>query len=82
MPIAARLSAPAPVAITSGTAPNTIDMVVISTGRHTFERIVSSARFCQPGQVIENYWVPTRDRSSCLAGYICKEYEPRFRLDD
>jgi len=56
--------------------------VVINTGRHTFERLVSSARYCQPGQIIENYWVPTRDRRSCLAGYICKEYEPRFRFDD
>lgn len=56
--------------------------VVVNTGRHTFERIVRSARYCQPGQITENYWVPTRRGRSCLAGFRCREYEPRFRWDD
>ena len=45
--------------------------VVMSTGRHTFERVVSSQRWCQMEEVTERFRVPTLDDRRCRVGYKC-----------
>lgn len=45
--------------------------VVMSTGRHTFERVVSDRRWCQFEEVTERFYVPTQDDRRCRVGYRC-----------
>lgn len=45
---------------------------VLSTGRHTYDRYVSSERFCAVGNVAERAYVGTRDASTCAIGYTCE----------
>ena len=56
--------------------------VVMTTGRHTYERIVTGVGFCQSD---EETWIkvaPTRDDPSCRVGYYCRTriIEPFPRL--
>ncbi|MCC2113275.1 MAG: hypothetical protein KDJ16_14670 [Hyphomicrobiales bacterium] len=45
--------------------------IVMSTGRHTYERFVADRRFCQFNEVLERQFVPTADRQQCFVGYRC-----------
>lgn len=47
--------------------------VVMSTGRHTFERVVANQRWCQFEEVTERFYVPTRDDRRCRVGYKCTQ---------
>jgi hypothetical protein len=52
--------------------------VVLSTGRHTFNRFVASAGFCSYGEYAYDGWAPTSDGRRCRIGYICKKDTPLF----
>ncbi len=45
--------------------------VVMDTSATTFDRYVSSLRFCMPGQALKPEWVPARDTPQCFVGYTC-----------
>lgn len=45
--------------------------VVMDTSPTTFDRYVSTLRFCMPGQALKPQWVPARDTPQCFAGYTC-----------
>lgn len=49
--------------------------VVLSTGRHTYDRFVASAGFCMPDEYADSAWAPTRD-GRCHLGYVCKAGPP------
>ena len=46
--------------------------LVLSTGTYTYDRFVSSGRFCAAGETIEPAWVPTADIEQCFVGYRCR----------
>ena len=52
--------------------------VVLSTGRHTFDRFVSSPGYCLYGEYAYNASAPTRDRASCSLGFRCDSTPPLF----
>ncbi|GAB4528911.1 MAG: hypothetical protein Tsb0019_30840 [Roseibium sp.] len=39
--------------------------VVMSTGRHTFDRYVANRSFCAHGEYLRRDYVPTRDNNRC-----------------
>ncbi len=45
--------------------------IVMSTGRHTFDRFVADRRYCQFNEVLERQFVPTADKRHCFVGYRC-----------
>lgn len=47
--------------------------VVLSTGAHTFDRIVRDQGFCSRSETTAPMWVPTADNPQCFAGYRCKD---------
>lgn len=47
--------------------------VVMSTGRYTYDRIVSQFGFCGPTQKAVTAVVETLDTPACKAGYKCEE---------
>ena len=53
--------------------------VVLGTGGDTFERIVSSSRFCAQGQQLRPAYAPTRDNPSCYVGDRCFDENPNDR---
>jgi hypothetical protein len=70
--------------------PNTLDMscqqarnvvhsnggIVLSTGRHTYDRYVVNHAFCPLGDYAKQAYVPTRDKRSCSIGYTCTPDNP------
>lgn len=46
--------------------------VVLTTGRHTYDRYVTNRRYCPVGQVTERAYVQTRDAQSCFVGFTCE----------
>ncbi|PTW57616.1 hypothetical protein C8N35_11095 [Breoghania corrubedonensis] len=54
--------------------------VVMTTGRHTFQRIVSHQRYCDRWQQLFPELAPTRDNPQCVVGYRCDEplFSPFF----
>jgi hypothetical protein len=50
--------------------------VVMSTGRHTYERFVASPGYCLFGEYAYTAWAPTRDSRSCRLGYRCDTAPP------
>ena len=46
--------------------------IVLGTGRNTYDRFVSDARFCLTTETTEPVWVPASDTSQCFVGYRCK----------
>lgn len=46
--------------------------IVLSTGRHTYERFVSRPGYCEIGMWADRAWAPTRDTRSCQLGYVCR----------
>lgn len=55
--------------------------VVLSTGRHTYDRFVTSRRYCAPNEYADRAWAPTRD-GRCRLGFICRPGPPLFFDDD
>ncbi len=53
---------------------------VLTTGRHTYDRFVSSERFCPIGYITRRAYVDTRDAAGCAIGYTC-EVDTRDRND-
>ncbi len=46
--------------------------IVLSTGSHTYDRFVSSRRFCSSDEEEVPTWAPTRDTDQCLVGARCE----------
>ncbi|MFZ1814267.1 MAG: hypothetical protein WBO55_05580 [Rhizobiaceae bacterium] len=51
--------------------------VVMTTGQHTYDRIVAGIGLCGGDEELELKRVPAKDNPRCLAGYIC-----RTRIND
>ena len=47
--------------------------VVANTSQNMFQRLVTSAGYCQHGETAEPYFSPTTDRPMCLVGYECRD---------
>ncbi|MEC9343443.1 MAG: hypothetical protein VYD64_06325 [Pseudomonadota bacterium] len=47
--------------------------IVMTTGPHTFARIVHNRGFCGPGQDTVLKVVPTLDNPRCRIGYTCSD---------
>jgi hypothetical protein len=45
--------------------------LVLGTGEQTYDRFVSDAGHCEPGQAVRPTFGPTHDTSSCFLGYTC-----------
>jgi len=54
--------------------------VVISTGRHTFDRYVANFSFCAHGEFLRREYIPTRDTNRCYV-LRCDPARP-FRFND
>jgi len=46
--------------------------IVLSTGRHTYDRFVSGPRFCPFDDYADRAFAPTGDDRSCRLGYVCR----------
>ncbi len=51
--------------------------IVLSTGRHTYDRFVSRRSGCLLGEYADRGWAPTQS-GRCLVGYVCRPGHPRF----
>jgi hypothetical protein len=49
--------------------------IVLTTGRHTFDRFVADAGFCEWDEYADWAYAPTRDTPQCPVGYTCR-YRP------
>ena len=47
--------------------------IVMTTGTHTYARIVHNRGFCGPGQDTQLKVVPSADNPRCRIGYTCVE---------
>jgi hypothetical protein len=47
--------------------------VLLGTGGQTFDRYVRDRSFCEPTEVVQRRFVPTRDAAQCFVGYRCRE---------
>lgn len=47
--------------------------VVFTTGPNTYSMFVSRRRFCDPWQVLDTQYAPTRDNPKCPVAYKCAE---------
>jgi hypothetical protein len=56
--------------------------VVLSTGRHTYDRFVASGGYCLYGEYADAAWAPTSDTRHCPLGYTCKSWPPPWRDRD
>ena len=56
--------------------------IVLSTGRHTYDRYVASGRFCAFGEWAYPRTVPTADAPQCPIGYVCETREPWWLEDE
>ncbi|MBA5778173.1 hypothetical protein H2509_13670 [Stappia sp. F7233] len=51
--------------------------VVMSTGQYTYNRFVSTLRYCDRSQQLAPLYAPTRDTPQCFVAYYCKDiYRP------
>lgn len=50
-------------------------IIVLSTGRNTYDRYVANQSYCDTGDVGVRRYVPTGDSNSCFIGYTCEPYE-------
>ena len=46
---------------------------VLGTGGYTYDRFVRDRSFCEPTEVTQQAFVPTRDTPACPIGYRCIE---------
>ena len=56
--------------------------ILLSTGRHTYDRYVVNVAFCPSGDYAKSAYVKTRDRNSCYIGYTCTMDNPLEFWDD
>lgn len=56
--------------------------VVMSTGRHTYERFVAHPGYCMTAEWAHSATAPTTDSRSCPLGYICNTAPPLWFDDD
>jgi hypothetical protein len=56
--------------------------IVLSTGRHTYDRFVASDSYCQPDEYAYATSAPTADARQCPLGYRCDSTPPIWRDDD
>lgn len=54
--------------------------VVLTTGRHTYDRYVLSRAACGMGETAVPATIPTRDNARCPVR-LCERYDPFFFLD-
>jgi hypothetical protein len=56
--------------------------VIMSTGRHTYDRIVASIGFCERGEEAVLKVAPTLDNPRCWVGSYCRDrlIEPLWRF--
>ncbi len=47
--------------------------VVMTTGRHTYERYVAGQGYCYRPDVIQSAWIATGDTGRCQIGYTCEQ---------
>lgn len=47
--------------------------IIMSTGQHTYERIVLGQGYCSSTQIAKQLYAPTVDAERCKVGYICEE---------
>ena len=47
--------------------------VVMTTGRHTYDRIVSSRRYCFADEVLQRHYAQTANSPRCFVGYVCRQ---------
>jgi malic enzyme len=45
--------------------------IVLNTSATTYDRYVTSSRYCVRGETTEPTWVPTADTPQCFIGYRC-----------
>ena len=56
--------------------------VVMSTGRHTYDRFVVSGDFCEVAEWAYTATAPTKDTRACPLGYTCSSTPPIWYDDD
>ena len=56
--------------------------VVLSTGRHTYDRFVATPGFCSLGEWARPATAPTVDARDCPLGYTCQSGDPPWERDD
>ena len=56
--------------------------VVMSTGRHTYERFVATAGYCMTAEWAYSASAPTKDTDACPLGYICNTTPPIWYDDE
>jgi hypothetical protein len=42
-----------------------------------YDRFVSDARYCDPGEHLETAYVHASDTDSCIIGYVCRQHQGR-----
>jgi hypothetical protein len=47
--------------------------LVMTTGEHTYTRVVHNRGFCSPSQDVVREIAPTQDDPRCRVGYTCNE---------
>jgi hypothetical protein len=47
--------------------------VILGSGPHIYDRIVSDQRFCTWPQGVQRTTVPTSDARTCFVGYVCRD---------
>ena len=50
--------------------------VVMSTGRYTYDRLVSQRRYCELNEVLQRHFAQTADSPRCFVGYVCRGRNP------
>ncbi|MGE3646084.1 MAG: hypothetical protein AB7F96_19745 [Beijerinckiaceae bacterium] len=63
-------------AMSCGSAANTVSLngaIVMSTGRHTYDRFVISKAYCTPQETLKPAYVETANDDQCFVGYTCEQ---------
>ena len=55
--------------------------IVLSTGRHTYDRFVATPGFCSFGEWARSATAPTADTAQCPLFYVCQAGDPPWRDD-
>ncbi len=55
--------------------------IVLSTGRHTYDRFVAAPGFCSLGEWARAATAPTTDAANCPLGYVCQSGDPPWEWD-
>ena len=55
--------------------------IVLSTGRHTYDRFVAAPGFCSLGEWARPATAPTADAANCPLGYVCQSGDPPWERD-